>query len=85
MATKPVARQVQRDIIRKSKYLKDDKNRPIEEHVGIEYVRTGTCPKHHSPSTSFFGVNEHGWIFRCTGRGVNVPDGVPHYYTNRAP
>ena len=82
---KHVARQFERDVWRKGKAL-DKEGKRIEEHAGTETIREGVCEQHGGASTQFQGVNEHGWIFSCSGRGAGAKqDGVPHYYTNRAP
>lgn len=33
---------------------------------GKEAIRTAYCQEHSRPTTNFLGVNEHGWIFRCS-------------------
>jgi len=71
METLPKARQFERDIFRASKYLRDKDGKPVKEHVGVETVRSATCPTHKPPRGSakstqrFIGVTDKGWLFDC--------------------
>jgi hypothetical protein len=79
--TKPTAREFERFV-----RVKDKRNDVFIVTSEVEVVRKGWCPDHMKSTTSFQGVNEHGWLFVCAGRAKD-DDGNelkldPHWIIN---
>ena len=67
--TKPQATERKRERYKTLLLPNKDGTKPVKMrvHTQTDIVRTAFCFKHRVHSTNFVGVNEHGWVFGCSG------------------